>query len=107
MDLQCLPLSLRRTLLIAALALPGCAPSKPHPGPSILLFNGNGISPNDVTAVREILQNNHLDYSTINTKQLNGMAESELLAFRLIIVPGGNYITIGNSLTQQATATMH
>jgi len=42
----------------------------------ILLFIGTGTSPNDVAAVETILKSNRLNYSTVNSSQLNEMAES-------------------------------
>lgn len=65
----------------------------------ILLFNGTGTSPNDVAAVAAILNNNHLNYSTASSSQLNRMSESQIRGFRLLIVPGGNFIDMGKSLT--------
>lgn len=75
--------------------------------PQILLFAGDGTSPNGVKAVETILKARHLGYSKAGSLQLNGMSESQLTAYRLIIVPGGNYITIGNSLTPSATTNIH
>ena len=73
----------------------------------ILLFSGTGASPNDVAAVETILNSNHLNYSTANSSQLNEMGESQLRGYRLLIVPGGNYINIGNSVTSSTTANIH
>src|SRR5262249_54627509 len=75
--------------------------------PPILLFNGTGTSPNDVAAVETILNNNHLNYSTVNSSQLNDMSESQFRAYRLLIVPGGNFITIGSNLKPTTTAAIH
>jgi hypothetical protein len=72
----------------------------------ILLFNGTGTSPNDVAAVETILNDNHLNYSTVNSSQLNQMSESQIREYRLLIFPGGNFIDIGNSLTSSATANI-
>ena len=44
----------------------------------ILLFNGTGTSPNDVEAIETILNNNHLNYSSVNSAQLNAMGESQM-----------------------------
>ena len=75
-------------------------------GPApILLFNGTGTSPNDVAAVETILNSNHLNYSTVNSSQLNRMGESQIRGHRLLIVPGGNFIDIGNSLTSAQPRT--
>jgi glutamine amidotransferase-like uncharacterized protein len=73
----------------------------------ILLFNGTGTSPNDVVAVETILNNNHLNYSTVNSSQLNEMRESQIRRYRLLIVPGGNFIDMGNSLTSSTTTKIH
>ena len=72
----------------------------------ILLFNGTGTSPNDVVAFETILENKHVNYSKVNSWQLNEMSESQMRAYGLLIVPGGNFIAIGNGLTQGATANI-
>jgi glutamine amidotransferase-like uncharacterized protein len=73
----------------------------------ILLFNGTGTIANDVKAVEAILLAHRLAYSTANSAQLNSMSQSQLKAYRLLIVPGGNSITIGDSLTHTTTAKIH
>ena len=85
----------------------GCTPHGPNNAPSILLFNGTGTSANDVAAVETILKGSHLNYSTVNSEQLNGMSESQLMAHHLLIIPGGNFIRIGDSLTTNTTANIH
>jgi glutamine amidotransferase-like uncharacterized protein len=105
--------SLRRNLIAASLllisALTACGPG-PASSPGIavvLLFNGTGTSPNDVAAIETILNSSRLSYSTVNSFQLNGMAESQMSRYRLLIVPGGNFIDMGNSLTERTTANVH
>jgi glutamine amidotransferase-like uncharacterized protein len=89
---------------LALLTVIGCGstPSNPPPPASILLFNGTGTSPDDVVAVAKILEKKGFDYATANSRQLNEMSVSQLMAYRLVIVPGGNYITIGKNLTPEA-----
>jgi len=94
-------------VFVISLAATACTPPASHTVPPILLFGGAGTSVNDVAAVETILRDKHLDYSTVNSRQLNGMSESQLMAYRLMIVPGGNFIAIGNSLTSSATANIH
>jgi len=72
----------------------------------ILLFDGTGTSPGDVAAVETILNSNHLNYSTVNSSQLNHISESQLRGYRLLIVPGGNFVNIGNSLNASTTPTI-
>jgi len=72
----------------------------------ILLFIGTGASPNDVKAVEAILKSNSLRYSTVNTSKLNGMGESPIRQYRLLIVPGGNFIEMGKGLTPAATTNI-
>ena len=91
---------------LASLALTTCTPHGPNDAASILLFTGTGTSPNDVKAVEAILKDSHLDYSTVNSPQLNRMSEARLMACRLLIVPGGNYITMGRSLTPGTTTNI-
>ena len=73
---------------------------------SVLLFNGTGTSSNDVVAVETILRSNGLDYSTVNSSHLNKMGEAQIRGYRLLIVPGGNFIEIGNGLTSNATTNI-
>jgi glutamine amidotransferase-like uncharacterized protein len=53
-----------------------------------------------------ILRGSHLNYSTADSFQLNGMAESQISRYRLLIVSGGNFVAMGNSLTAGTTATV-
>jgi glutamine amidotransferase-like uncharacterized protein len=57
-----------------------------------------------VAAFERILNENHFSYATANSRQLNAMSETELKAYRLLIVPGGNFEQIGNGLTSSTTA---
>lgn len=90
-------------LLATWLALTGCTPAEPDPTAPILLFKGTGTSPNDVKAVEVILRNGHLRYATVNSEQLDRLSEAQLRAHQLLIIPGGNYLTIGDHLTTNAT----
>jgi glutamine amidotransferase-like uncharacterized protein len=72
----------------------------------ILLFNGSGTSPGDVAALEAILNHNHLPYSTASSSRLNAMTQSQLREYRLLIVPGGNFIHLGNSLSSRTTANI-
>jgi len=87
-------------LLFATMA---CANRTP---PTILLFNGDGTSAGDVAAVERVLEQNDLSYATASSRQLNEMSESELRAYRLLIVPGGNFERIGNGLTAGTAANV-
>jgi glutamine amidotransferase-like uncharacterized protein len=87
----------------ALLTLTGCARTESNTVASILLFNGTGTSPNDIAAIAKILRERGFEYNIANSKQLNGMSKSQLMAYRLIIIPGGNYITMGNNLTPETT----
>jgi glutamine amidotransferase-like uncharacterized protein len=73
---------------------------------SILLFNGTGVSPNDVAAVEKILDDKHLNFSTVNSSELNSMSQSQLMSHHLLIFPGGNFIDMGNSLTKNTAASI-
>ena len=94
-------------LFLISPVLTACAPPEPSNVPPILLFTGTGTSANEVAAVEAILNNSHLKYSAITSQQLNGMNESQLMAYRLMVVPGGNFIAIGDSLTPSTTANIH
>lgn len=89
-------------LILGSVIVTGCGDR----GGPVLLFSGTGTSPNDVVAVRTILNRSHLGYSTVSSSRLNGMSESQLREYRLLIVPGGNFIEIGKNLTANTTANI-
>jgi hypothetical protein len=71
----------------------------------VLLFNGTGTTSSDVAAVEAVLGTLGVGYVTTDSTQLNAMTEPQLGGYKLMIVPGGNSITIGQSLTAD-TASM-
>ena len=73
----------------------------------ILLFNGTGTTSSDVSAVESLLSSLKLVYSTANTSQIDGMSQTQLEGYKLLIVPGGNSITIGDNLSKTATTNIH
>jgi len=81
-------------------------PPASNAAPVVLLFDGHGTSPGDVTALERILSESHVGYSTADSPRLEGMSESELRAYRLLLVPGGNFVEIGNGLTSSATTRL-
>lgn len=94
-------------LLISA-ALTGCGRRPASSGgiSSVLLFTGTGTSSGDVAAMEGVLNDGHLNYSTVNSTQLNRMTESQISGYRLLIVPGGNFVQMGNSLTASTIANV-
>ena len=70
----------------------------------VLLYNGTGTSPSDVLAVEAVLGTLGVGYATADSTQLNAMSEPQLGGYKLFIVPGGNSITIGESLTAEAAS---
>lgn len=91
-------------LLLIAAAITACGPrdhgSANYRGaPPILLFTGSGASSGDVVALETILQANHLAYATVLSDELNAMTVEDLRRSRLLIVPGGDFVRIGDSLT--------
>jgi glutamine amidotransferase-like uncharacterized protein len=72
----------------------------------ILLFNGTGTS-SDVQALEYVITNNmHVDYDTVNSAGLDGMSVAQLAAYKLLIIPGGDSITIGNNLAASTLANI-
>jgi glutamine amidotransferase-like uncharacterized protein len=72
--------------------------------PSVLLFAGRGTSPNDVGAFERLLREHGFTYATADSTRLDGMSESALRAYRVLIVPGGNFVEMGNGLSTRTTA---
>jgi glutamine amidotransferase-like uncharacterized protein len=100
---------LRRTALLVLIAATGSACQirpEVNSAASILLFNGKGTSGDDGAALESILDGAHLRYATVNSQQLNGMTEQQIQRQRLLIVPGGNFVAMGNSLTASTTANI-
>ena len=88
-------------------SLPACRVSDSTEGPvSVLLFSGRGTSPNDVAVLERLLRENHFSYATASSSRLNGMSESQLTGFRLLIGPGGNFEEIGNGLASGTSSTV-
>src|SRR5262249_29132253 len=84
-------------------ALSGRTPSSSAP---ILLFTGTGTSPGDVAALEAILNTEHLDYATVDSAGLNAMDEDAITRYRLLIVPGGNFVEIGKGLSSGTIANI-
>jgi hypothetical protein len=95
-------------LILLTIAL---ACGRPNPGhdvvpnstAQILLFVGSGTSPNDVVALERILTDGRFTYSTATSRQLDGLSDSQLRAYQLLVVPGGNFEEIGNGLAPSTT----
>jgi hypothetical protein len=75
--------------------------------PRVLLFNGTGTISSDVSAVEAILKYLDLSYATANSSEMDSMSETKLKSYKLLIVPGGNSITIGKNLSHTATTNIH
>jgi len=61
-------------------------------------------SPSYVTNDKALVNNLGLDYDTANSAQLNAMTQAQMAAYKLLIIPGGNSITIGNNISSATTA---
>jgi len=72
--------------------------------PRVLLFVGTGTTSGSVAGYKTILGNLKLTYATATSSQLNGMSQKALSAYKLLIVPGGNAVTISRTLSS-ATKT--
>ncbi len=101
-------------LALLALNLSGCdrpsdsaVPLTSGHVPPVLLFNGTGTSPNDVAAIEMLLEKSRIEYSTGSSAQLNAMSVARLRAYRLIIVPGGDFTRIGNGIEKETAAKLH
>jgi hypothetical protein len=95
------------SLLIAAGCQPHGVPLTATTPVPILLFNGTGTSPGDVRALEAVLDGNHLQYSTANSSQLDELGVERLRSYRLLIIPGGNFIEMGKGLQPQTLTRIH
>jgi glutamine amidotransferase-like uncharacterized protein len=92
---------------LATGVLTGCSPSESSGPAAILLFCGHGTSPNSVKGIEAILKDRHLGYAKVDSEQINELSAPQLSTYRLLIIPGGNYITIGKSLTPATATNVH
>jgi glutamine amidotransferase-like uncharacterized protein len=90
----------------ASVLLSACGPHQLGSEP-ILLFDGVGTSRGSVVALRAVLKANRLAYATVDSAQLNQMGETPLRGYQLLIVPGGNFVEMGNGLTKATTLRVH
>lgn len=90
---------------VSALVFTECAPPTPLVRP-VLLFSGTGTSPNDVAAVEALLKKRGLGFTSVSSSRLNELSLQELRAYRLLIVPGGDFVAMGKSLTPNSAATI-
>ena len=72
----------------------------------ILLFNGTGTTSSDVVAVEAVLHSLDLRFNTADSTQLNAISEQQLAGYKLLIVPGGNSIDIGQNLSPSTAANI-
>jgi glutamine amidotransferase-like uncharacterized protein len=101
-----IPITRAALAVLLPLGIVACDPPAPVDRAPILLFTGKGTSAGDVAAVERVLEQNHLQYATATSRQLNRMSASRLIAYRLVIVPGGNFIDMSASLTPSTTANL-
>ncbi len=94
------------SLVIASLATSVAPPARANVIAPVLLFAGAGTSANDSAALEAILKSGHIRYSIVSSSQLNGMTESQIFEYRLLIVPGGDFVKMGNSLTAGTTSNV-
>lgn len=95
----------RLVVMVVLVLVAGCAASEPTAA-DILLFNGQGTSPNDVATLEGLMRERGWRYSALDSARLEAMTESELRTYRLIVFPGGNFADIGNGLTTSATTKL-
>jgi len=81
-----------------------CSSPRHRTSAPILLFTGSGTSGGDVAALERLLDANRLDYATSSSAELNAMTDDQIRRYRLLILPGGNSIEMGDGLTPVATA---
>lgn len=90
--------------LLVACGRPGPAVDRDARG--VLLFAGEGTSPGDVAAWKQILVANRLGYAVASTSEFNRMTAEDFRAYQLILVPGGNYERIGKGLEARAAVAL-
>lgn len=93
-----------RVVILLAAAWSGACEHHARTTAPILLFDGQGTSPNDVRALESLLTERGLHYDTADSARLDSLSDGELRAYRLLVVPGGNFEVMGNSLDRATSA---
>jgi glutamine amidotransferase-like uncharacterized protein len=95
----------RRAFVLGLLGILAAACATREPAAAdVLLFTGRGTSPGDVAAFIDLLRDGGIRYATASSTQLEAIGESTLKTYRLILIPGGNFIEIGNGLSTATAA---
>jgi hypothetical protein len=92
--------------VVLAPPIPAALPPAIPAAEPVLLYSGTGTSPSDVAAIEAVLGTLGAGYITADSSQLEATSEAQLGGYKLLIVPGGNSITIGQNLSAAATATI-
>lgn len=87
----------RRAVLAALMGVSACG-GHFDAAPSVLLFGGEGASPGDVAALGKLLRRERLRFEVIHSTELDAMTQDQLSLYTLLIMPGGNFETIGRNL---------
>jgi glutamine amidotransferase-like uncharacterized protein len=87
-------------LAAASVLLASCGARQTGSEP-ILLFDGTGASRGSVSALQAVLEANHLAYMTVTSAELDRMDEEALRRHQLLIVPGGNFVDMGNGISRE------
>src|ERR1043165_4276336 len=61
----------------------------------IILYDGAGSSANDVKAIKALLDQESLPYTTADSDELDVMTPEQLAHADLLIMPGGNFEEMG------------
>jgi glutamine amidotransferase-like uncharacterized protein len=91
------------------------APQTAFPTSKVLLYRGTGVAQDEADVWANLLSADGISYDQANESGANGLVDIQKLAnnpagmasrYQLLIVPGGNSITIGNNLSTTTTANI-
>jgi glutamine amidotransferase-like uncharacterized protein len=94
---------IRVAVVLTAAGLISCGPREKS---DILLFTGTGTSGGDTAAIGSLLKQTDRAFDTASSSRLSSMSESDLRGYKLLIVPGGNFIHMGESLNTNTAANI-
>lgn len=90
-----------RSVLPALFLLVSCVRSGPSP---VLLFSGKGTSPADVEALARVLEASGVEFRRVDSSAIESLDAEQLRAWRLLVVPGGNFVEMSRALSPAAAA---
>jgi glutamine amidotransferase-like uncharacterized protein len=82
-------------------------PASALAGNQVLIYVGYGTTSGSAAGLEKAITGAGYTYTAVTAPQMNAMTRAQFDAYKLIVIPGGNSINIGTSLTKTTTNNVH